>query len=209
MSKEVKGGRAIVKREDITELQCIMPIENLPLVMQHGILSHKRAKKVSHHSVALEDVQNRRRSKRVPGGRPLHDYANLYFHARNPMMFKRKAEHRQLSILRISPKVLDIPGVVVTDMNAARGIARFMPAMEGLAALDDRMVFAEDWRHPGDYAGYERHQGVKCAEVLVPDAVPPTLILGVYVSCGQSKGQVESIMGNVSVKVNAHLFFAD
>jgi len=53
-------------REDIRELHCIMPIANLRSVMQSGILSHDRTKRVGHASVALEDVQDRRRGKRVP-----------------------------------------------------------------------------------------------------------------------------------------------
>ena len=71
-------------RENISELHCIMPTANLRSVMRSGILSHNRAKRINHASIALEDVQDRRRGKRVPGGRPLHDYANLYLHARNP-----------------------------------------------------------------------------------------------------------------------------
>jgi len=57
-------------REDILELHCIMPVANLQSVMRFGILSHNRAKRISHASVALEDVLDRRRGKRVPGGKP-------------------------------------------------------------------------------------------------------------------------------------------
>jgi len=57
-------------REDILELHRIMPIANLWSVMQSGILSHNRAKRVRHASIALEDVLDRRRGKRVPGGKP-------------------------------------------------------------------------------------------------------------------------------------------
>ena len=53
-------------REDIRELHCIMPIANLRSVMQSGILSHNRTKRIGYASIALEDVQDRRRSKRVP-----------------------------------------------------------------------------------------------------------------------------------------------
>lgn len=196
-------------RNDIKELHYITPIENIGSVLRHGILSHNQAKKFNTKSVALEEVQKRRQPKRVPGGRPLHNYANLYFHARNPMMFKRKDLHMELCIVRINPKILDTPGVIVTDMNAAKDFARFMDVDQGLKTLDADMVFAEDWRHPGDPSLYYRHRGIKCAEVLVPDKVPPTYIRGVYVSCQQSKQEVLALAPGLAVSVDPHLFFAD
>lgn len=50
----------------------------------------------------------------VPGGRPLHEYVNLYFCARNPMLFRIKDLHLELCVLQIDTNVLDLPGVVIT-----------------------------------------------------------------------------------------------
>jgi len=70
--------------------------------------------------VALEDVQDRRRGKRVPNGDLLHSYANLYFHARNPMMYYLVSNgHDDLIVVRVSPAVLDLPDTVLTDGNCA------------------------------------------------------------------------------------------
>ena len=66
-----------------------MPMGNIASVMTHGILSYERASKLAHHSVAMQAIQDRRDQKYVPRGLRLQQYANLYFHARNPMMFKR------------------------------------------------------------------------------------------------------------------------
>ena len=90
----------------ITEFQCIMPLENIPSVLKLGILSNERSAKIEHHSVAMEDVQEKRELKHVPGGLKLHQYANLYFHARNPMLYKRKGEINNLCILRISTEIM-------------------------------------------------------------------------------------------------------
>jgi hypothetical protein len=62
-----------------------------------------------HRSVAMAQIQDRTRLIRVPGGRPLHEYANLYICARNPMMFKRRSDHGALCVLRVSTAVLDLP----------------------------------------------------------------------------------------------------
>jgi hypothetical protein len=99
---ETIGGRHIAVDPRVTELHCIMPIGNLVSVMKQGILAHAHAAKLKHHSVALQPVQDKRDKKQVPGGLKLHQYANLYFHARNPMMFKRRDHASDLCVLRVS-----------------------------------------------------------------------------------------------------------
>jgi hypothetical protein len=67
-------------------LHYITPIANVPSILQRGILCHNQVKSLAHQSVAMPQIQQRRTKKSVPGGRHLHDYANLYFDARNPML---------------------------------------------------------------------------------------------------------------------------
>lgn len=43
----------------VTELHCIMPMENIGSIMQHGILSYERAAALEHASVAMQPVQVR------------------------------------------------------------------------------------------------------------------------------------------------------
>src|SRR5437660_361980 len=109
----------------VTEFQCIMPLDNIPSVLKYGILSNERAEKLLHSSVAMQQVQDRRDLKHVPGGLKLHQYANLYFHARNPMLYKRKDEAAKLCVLRVSTEVRNIAGVVLTDCNASSDYVRF------------------------------------------------------------------------------------
>lgn len=128
----------------VSELHCIMPIANLPSVLAHGVLSYDQAARLSHASVAMQPVQDRRDQKRVPQGLRLHQYANLYFHARNPMLYKRLGEAASLCVLRVSLDALDIP-----DSNAASDYVRFLhPSQWTLINFDD--VFAESWTHPDD-----------------------------------------------------------
>ena len=161
-----------MRREELLELHYITPIANVGSILRFGILSHRRVARREHQSIAKQEVQDLRAQVRVPGGRPLHEYANLYFCARNPMMFKRATLHETTCVLRVSADVLDLPDVVITDQNAASGYCRFMPSPQGLAMVDGAMVFADDWRHPGNPGAYYRHRSIKCAEVLVPEEVP-------------------------------------
>lgn len=131
----------------VAELHCIMPIANLASVLAHGILSYEGAARLQHASVAMQPVQDRRDQRRVPQGLRLHQYANLYFHARNPMLYKRLGEAGSLCVLRVSLDALAIPGAVITDSNAASDYARFLhPAQWALIDFDD--VLAESWTYP-------------------------------------------------------------
>ena len=136
-----------MNRNELEELHYITAIRNVPSIMSEGILSHKRAKKINHNSVAMEEIQDRREKKVVPGGRSLHEYVNLYFHARNPMLYVRQSQHIDLCILCVSTQILDLPGVVIADRNASSDYARFAPAPKGLSIVDKESTFAEYWTH--------------------------------------------------------------
>lgn len=138
-------------RAQLAELHYITPIENLPSIRQHGVLSHHRAAGLQHRSVAMTEIQARRSGKRVPGGRPLHEYANLYINARNVMLSKvlHEASIDEVCVLRISADVVDLPDVVIADQNAASDYVRFTRAPDGLARIDNATVFSEYWTPPG------------------------------------------------------------
>jgi hypothetical protein len=154
----------------------------------------------------MEAIQDRRKSKIVPGGRPLHEYVNLYFHARNPMLYVLQSYHTDLCILRVSTEILDLPGVIITDSNASSDYARFSPAPRGLSIVDKEMTFAEYWTHPDPFEAMRR-KSAKCAEVLVPDRIDPGLIMGAYVSCPEAKAAFEALGVNIPVTINLYLFF--
>ncbi len=200
--------------EELEELHYITPIENMKSICSSGILSHQQAEKFRHKSVAKTEVQEKRKKVVVPGGRPLHHYVNLYFHARNPMMFQIKSRHidmhKEICVIRISKDILNTSGVVIADRNASSEYVRFAPAPEGLRIIDRELVFARYWSHE-DPIEKDRHTSIKCAEVLVPDKIPKAFILGVYVSCDESKTELYDIILEIepdfSIVVNPDLFF--
>jgi len=196
-----------VKREDLDELHYITAISNMPSIWRNGILSHKRASKYQHVSIASGEIQERRARKIIPGGRALHEYVNLYFCARNPMLYLRRSQHTGLCVLRIGLSVLDLPGVVITDRNAASDWVRFFPSPEGLTSVSGELVFAEYWTHPEDLFTEWEHKSIKCAEVLVPDRVDPRYFLGVYVSCEEAKINFEATGVPLTLEINPYLFF--
>lgn len=185
-----------------------MPIANVPSVMTHGILSYERAAMLQHSSVAMQEVQDLRDNVQIPGAQRLHKYANLYFYARNPMMYKRHAQMNTLCVLRISVTVLDLTGVVLTDQNAASKWVRFLGRNQ-IGAIDFDKVFADDWRHPDDQIAYWRHKSIMCAEVLVPDQIGPEFIQGAYVCSAAAETSLRSLGFTRNVVVNPRLFFIE
>jgi hypothetical protein len=171
-----------MNRADVTELHYITAIANVPSILQLGILSHTLAAQLAHNSVAMPEIQERRRKKQIPGARPLHDYANLYFDAHNPMLSKCRNRNNEICVLRINQNVLDLANVIITDRNAATDMVRFWAVAEGLARLDYQRLFAQYWTHPSDLYDQDNHKAEKCAEVLVPDRVEAQSIMGAYVA---------------------------
>jgi hypothetical protein len=190
----------------LVEFQNITPIGNIPSILQHGILSHARASKLPHLSVALQEVQDKRDVKRIHGGLALHEYANVYFHARNPMMSRRRNEARKICVLQISTEILKIPGTVITDQNAVSKYVKFS-APDRLNGMNLDYVFARNWKHPDDQIEEWRHSSAKCAEVLVPHKIPPRYILGAYVLNDSVRTELTAHGFDLPVTIDEDLFF--
>ncbi len=196
-----------MNRSDVVELHYIAPIENVPSIMEHGILSNRRAAQVPHRSVAMQEIQERRQDKQIPNARPLHEYVNLYLDAHNPMLSKCRAHNDCICVLRVDHAVIDMPGVIVTDKNAAKDYVRFYTVREGLQALNKDLVFARFWLNRDDPFDEQYRRGVKCAEVLVPDAVDAGRIVGAYVANQRALAAFEALGTRLPVTINDSMFF--
>lgn len=191
----------------VIELHSIMPIANIASVLRYGIMSHDQARLLPHSDVSMQEIQDRRAHVTVPNGLSLHQYANLYFCARNPMMYKRQSEHERLCVLQISLAVLRITGVVISDCNAASSYVRFYDAEAGMAALPFERIFDPNWVHPDDPGATLRHKSQKCAEVLVPHVVGVELIKGAYVSTANASDALSAQGFRLPIGLNPAIFF--
>jgi hypothetical protein len=196
-----------MRRDEIDGLYNSFHRDNLASILESGILSHNLAARLSHRSIADREVQTARAQKIVPPSRrPLHSYANLYVNPRNIVGYRFVADTvdaggsaDEICVIRASLEVLDLPGVIVTDRNAASW-PQWMTPDVGLAALDHADVFSTYWN------GRDHAQRM-CAEVLVPDRVPPEYISEVYVCSGDARAESLHLCDEVPVTVRARLFF--
>ena len=198
-----------MERDDISELHFICPIPNVVSILDHGIVSHTKAKRLSHESIADPEVQERRSKVKVPNGMKLHDYANLYFNGRNSMMSAvvKPGGSDGICLLRVDLNVLDLPDVVITDCNAASNYVRFFDLDVGFQNIDHDEIFSVSWNH-SDYFTRTRHGSRMCAEVLVPDRVDPSLILGAYVGSPIAFASLVAVAPSLNVAVDTARFFA-
>lgn len=196
-----------MNRSDITELHFITAIDNVPSILEHGILSNRRASLLPHISIAMQEVQDRRRDKRIPGAGLLHEFANLYFDAHNPMLSRRREHNNTICVLRVDQAVMDESGVIIADRNAASDYARFYTAAAGIQSLDKDLVFARFWTHAEDPYEAMRLKSIKCAEVLVPDSISPDFLTGAYVANQLALVALEALGTRLPVMIKGSMFF--
>jgi hypothetical protein len=190
----------------IEELHYIAPISNIPSILQHGILCHNEAMKLPHVDISMNAIQEKRANKKVPNGLNLHDYANLYFDARNPMLYKRREQREELCILRINPDILNLPEVVLSDRNASSAYAKFLPSPAGLNELDFDRIFAKYWTDTNLFTEWT-NKSIKCAEALVPDRIQSNLIIGAYVCNVNTQSSLIEAGFALPININSQIFF--
>jgi ssDNA thymidine ADP-ribosyltransferase, DarT len=174
-------------RADITELHYLAPIGNVRSIVERGLLSHNRVSPIPHRDISMQDIQDTRAKKRVPGGLLLHDYVNLYLNGRNKMMAKCRPVHDRICLLRLRSEALDISGAVIADQNASSKYALFMASPAGLRKLDREEVFVRSWKFPDDKIREWRLGSRVCAELLIPHQLSPDYIFGAFVHDGATQ----------------------
>ncbi|MGV3617853.1 MAG: DarT ssDNA thymidine ADP-ribosyltransferase family protein [Fimbriimonas sp.] len=195
-----------MKRHDLAELHYIAAFENVPLILTHGILCRVRAARLLQQDVSDPQVQKIRAAKNVPNGLNLHRYANVYVNGRNKMLWKVLTTHSNVCLLRISCDILDLPGAVIADENAASNYVYFDSSPRGLRLINRERVFAESWKHANQIDEW-KHGSEVCAEVLVPDSIPPSMIVGAHVADETKSARLRVLCPNLPIQVSPYLFF--
>lgn len=199
----------MAKKYEIKSLFYITHVENLPSILQRGILSHAQieAKNIPCKAIYDTEIVSNRKAKPTPDRGSLWDYANLFFQPRNPMMYRvvHHAGKSELAVIGVTPDVLDANGVWVTDGNAANGPTSFYRTSEGLKVIRNQwpIIQAEYWRSDD---GSKRKIMAEC---LVPEAISPDHIHTIFVADQEAKARAESILGPCKVPVvpEPNMFF--
>ena len=198
-----------MRNSEIKALYYITHIDNLPSILEKGILSHEKIEndQVQPERIYNTEIINIRKEKRTPNQKSLWSYANLYFQARNPMMYRVVHEKgaRDLAVLEVSENILQTLGIFITDGNAANAPTQFYPLIDGLKVLRlQRKILYNEWWNNLD--GSKRKIMAEC---LVPDSIRPEFINSVYVADEETRRNVSEKIGSRSISVipEPNMFF--
>ena len=186
---------------DIRNLYYITHIDNLLSILEKGILSHERieAEHVQPARIYNTDIVNRRHKKNTPDQKSLWSYANLYFQPRNPMMYRVVHEKgaKGLVVISVTEKILQAPGVFITDGNAANDPTQFYFPSDGLKMLGQQWkIIQNEWWNNLD--GSKRKIMTEC---LVPNSISPEFINSIYVADEETRVNVSEKVGSRSISV--------
>ncbi len=187
----------------------LCPLKNLVTVLSCGLLSHRLAAELNHQDLSDRDVQFRRECKNLHNGKPLHEYANLFFDYRNPMFYRlcREGKREDIAIVAFDSAVLDMPECIVSDRNAASDYASFYDPIAGLESLRFDLVYAQYWADSGDPVQDAFRRSIKNAEVLVPEAIPSSYIRFVFVYNERAKARILAFDKAVEIAVRPEMYF--
>lgn len=193
----------------VQRLYYIAHIQNVISILDHGILSYKRAKKLNHESFALQGVQDRRHKISVIGTATIHDYANLYYNPRNTTMYKiMKAGNAESHvILGISKDVvLKYRDVWYSNMNAACKDAIIICTPILLKKRYWDVIMGESWDDE-DPEKKKWKKAVMCSEVLIRDKVDARFINNIYAPSDMTMSKLKRMGISLPIVVDPHMFF--
>jgi O-acetyl-ADP-ribose deacetylase (regulator of RNase III) len=197
------------KRGEIKSLFYITHKDNVSSILRYGLLSHALVleKRVLYHAIYDSEIVGNRQTKLAPNNQSLWQFANVYFQARNPMMYRVVHEKGagDLAVIGLNRSVLDIPGVFITDGNAANSATSFFTPKDGLGALAEMWdIVTGEWWNSTD--GSKRKIMAEC---LVPGTISPEHIHTVYVATQKAADELRASIGPNSVPVvpEPNLFF--
>jgi len=195
----------------LRELFYITHVKNIKSILEKGILSHNRVKELGIQSEAIynKDVVAKRGAKTIPGdGRSLWSFANLYFQARNPMLFTviRNKPVEEIAVIGVDKSILNRDDIFLATGNAASSQTDIVPISQKKKVLPIIMKQI-DRVYWNEADGSKR---VIMAECLVPEFVPPQYIRSIYFGDYKTKYKVQESLGNpknVSLMFVPWMFF--
>lgn len=164
-------------------------VDNLRTIAQYGLLSHTNVDVggISRCDISDHGVQRKRARREPIHNRRIHDYVPMYLNPRNPMLYRLRclADHLVMLAIDISD-FFPVPALF-TDGNAACSATCFGSGLD-TAIPSDEILRSECWN--GYYEGTRR----RCAEFLVPDRIPVSLISSVYARNGRAKAIADALL---------------
>ncbi len=183
----------IVKR-----LYYITHRDNVPSILEKGILCHNAivTQGVKHTQIYDEEIVTERESRICPDGKSLWDFANLYFQASNPMLYRvtHQKPVEDIVVIAVRGDVLDGEGVFISNGNAASRNSTIEQATDTQLKIIMDQVGTIWW---AAIDGKRKSM----AECLVPESILPNYLESIYAPSYPAAEKVRQIIGGSKLPV--------
>jgi len=191
-------------------LYYITHIDNLPSILERGILCHRKVEdeKIAFTPIYDASIVANRKERKLPDGRNLWDFVNLYFQPRNAMLYRvvffSGVNLEDIIIIGLKATILNRKEVFITTGNAASYNTEIHSAKKA-------REYIKSIREKTDREWWASEDGSKrelMAECLVPDKVDTDDISEIYVPNHNSLRKVKRICKrNIPIIPEPELFF--
>jgi len=190
------------------DLYYITHINNISSILKNGILSHEQVetRQIDYTPIYDKEIVTSRREKKIPDGRSLWSFANLYFQPRNPMLYRVICEKPvdDIAVLALKREILNRNDIFISNGNAASTATAILPADEGKKALY-RMTKVLDKEWWTEESGDKRKIMAEC---LVPEVISPEYIQTIYVASHDTADRIRVMLSsNIPVVPEPTIFF--
>lgn len=190
----------MVQKVNIQGLYYIAHFDNIPSILENGILSHHSIENnaIKNRPIYNLEVVDRRQGRIVKDGLSLWNFANLYFQPRNAMLYSviHKASINKIAILFINKNILDRKDIFVTTGNAAAQESQIIPIGQVSSS------FWSSLKKETNQEWWNNEDGSKrkiMAECLVPDLITPNYIEAIYVAENSFQKNLSQIIADAGI----------
>ncbi len=191
----------MVQKINIQGLYYIAHFDNIPSILENGILSHQSRENNPRENRPIynSEIVDRRQARIVKDGLSLWNFANLYFQPRNAMLYSviHQASINNIAILFVNKNILDRKDIFVTTGNAASQESEIIPREQANSNYWSKLnkEINKEWWNNED--GSKRKIMAEC---LVPDKIPPNYIETIYVAEYSFRKNLSKIIADAGVK---------
>ncbi|SMN10900.1 ADP-ribose 1''-phosphate phophatase related protein [uncultured Candidatus Thioglobus sp.] len=196
--------------KEINNLYYICHIDNLQSILENGLLSHNKIQTLSPKIIYDESIISRRKDiKPNPEkNETLWDFSNLYFNARNAMLYRviHEQDLKNIVIIQFNKSVLDYAkrcNGYISIGNAAHSESYFSEITKGLKDLKKIWSFwnKEYW---SESDGSKR---LMMSELIVQDKIPEDFIDSIYVASEAIGNKIKELTNFSNIITEPNMFF--
>jgi O-acetyl-ADP-ribose deacetylase (regulator of RNase III) len=188
----------------------ITHIDNLSSILRRGIFCHERITRegIQFTPIYDEAIVAGRHQRKVPDGRSLWSFANLFFQPRNAMLYRVLLEKscEEIAILCVNPTLLNRGDIYIALGGAGSERSPIVSRDAGLRWISrSRKYIDREW-----WSDVDDSKRLSMAECLVPDSVSASMITTLYVASHELRERLLNDMPElhgISTIAEPYMFF--